>query len=188
MKTVGGALPHRLLPHRLLPGLLLLLLWGATGAAAAEGCDGASTCDACMNISGCAWVNCTSDEKPKCSANSSDSNCTHLPCEVAAATTAAPTPTLPAAETTTNGTVTNVTTSVPSAVTNSSVVPASSTAQSNVTVTTKVPPEPTTSPIKKNTFDAASFIGGIVLVLGIQAVVFFLYKFCKAKDRNYHTL
>jgi CD164 antigen len=47
---------------------------------------------------------------------------------------------------------------------------------------------PTTAPSKSSTFDAASFIGGIVLVLGLQAVVFFLYKFCKSKDRNYHTL
>ncbi|KAM9019317.1 sialomucin core protein 24 [Ara ararauna] len=51
----------------------------------------------------------------------------------------------------------------------------------NATVT------PAPSP-RKSTFDAASFIGGIVLVLGLQAVVFFLYKFCKSKDRNYHTL
>ncbi|KFO62297.1 Sialomucin core protein 24, partial [Corvus brachyrhynchos] len=41
---------------------------------------------------------------------------------------------------------------------------------------------------RKSTFDAASFIGGIVLVLGLQAVIFFLYKFCRSKDRNYHTL
>ncbi|MBN3323810.1 MUC24 protein, partial [Atractosteus spatula] len=47
---------------------------------------------------------------------------------------------------------------------------------------------PTPAPRKKATFDAASFIGGIVLVLGLQAVIFFLYKFCKSKDRNYHTL
>jgi len=47
---------------------------------------------------------------------------------------------------------------------------------------------PTAAPSKSSTFDAASFIGGIVLVLGLQAVVFFLYKFCKSKDRNYHTL
>ncbi|XP_072811178.1 sialomucin core protein 24-like isoform X2 [Vicugna pacos] len=42
--------------------------------------------------------------------------------------------------------------------------------------------------VRKSTFDAASFIGGIVLVLGVQAVIFFLYKFCKSKERNYHTL
>lgn len=47
---------------------------------------------------------------------------------------------------------------------------------------------PSVDPPKTSTFDAASFIGGIVLVLGLQAVIFFLYKFCKSKDRNYHTL
>uniref|UniRef100_A0A8C5P0N1 CD164 antigen n=1 Tax=Jaculus jaculus TaxID=51337 RepID=A0A8C5P0N1_JACJA len=47
---------------------------------------------------------------------------------------------------------------------------------------------PTSEPARKSTFNAASFIGGIVLVLGVQAVIFFLYKFCKSKERNYHTL
>nr|XP_056712184.1 sialomucin core protein 24 [Euleptes europaea] len=71
--------------------------------------------------------------------------------------------------------------------------------------TTSAPPTPAptnttnttsaTSPVltgtptpRKSTFDASSFIGGIVLVLGLQAVIFFLYKFCKSKDQNYHTL
>ncbi|KAM8847275.1 sialomucin core protein 24 isoform 3-T3 [Synchiropus picturatus] len=54
--------------------------------------------------------------------------------------------------------------------------------------TTSVPIKPSPAPHKDSTFDAASFIGGIVLVLGLQAVIFFLYKFCKSKDRNYHTL
>uniref|UniRef100_A0A3B4ZRQ8 CD164 molecule, sialomucin n=1 Tax=Stegastes partitus TaxID=144197 RepID=A0A3B4ZRQ8_9TELE len=53
---------------------------------------------------------------------------------------------------------------------------------------TSVPSTTAVSPHKNSTFDAASFIGGIVLVLGLQAVIFFLYKFCKSKDRNYHTL
>ncbi|XP_015211662.1 sialomucin core protein 24 isoform X2 [Lepisosteus oculatus] len=59
------------------------------------------------------------------------------------------------------------------------------TAPANSTKTTALP---TPAPRKRATFDAASFIGGIVLVLGLQAVIFFLYKFCKSKDRNYHTL
>ncbi|XP_011831349.1 PREDICTED: sialomucin core protein 24 isoform X5 [Mandrillus leucophaeus] len=59
---------------------------------------------------------------------------------------------------------------------------ANSTGTANTTVT------PTSQPVRKSTFDAASFIGGIVLVLGVQAVIFFLYKFCKSKERNYHTL
>ncbi|NXR12082.1 C16L2 protein, partial [Semnornis frantzii] len=37
-------------------------------------------------------------------------------------------------------------------------------------------------------FDTASFIGGIVLVLSIQAVVFFIIKFIKSKDSTYQTL
>ncbi|XP_032507276.1 sialomucin core protein 24 isoform X1 [Phocoena sinus] len=54
--------------------------------------------------------------------------------------------------------------------------------------TTNTTVTPTSQPARKSTFDAASFIGGIVLVLGVQAVIFFLYKFCKSKERNYHTL
>ncbi|XP_025975714.1 sialomucin core protein 24 [Dromaius novaehollandiae] len=70
--------------------------------------------------------------------------------------------------------------------------PLSTTASSSTTKTTSIPGTsatvtPAPSP-RKSTFDAASFIGGIVLVLGLQAVIFFLYKFCKSKDRNYHTL
>uniref|UniRef100_A0A8B9G267 CD164 sialomucin-like 2 protein n=1 Tax=Amazona collaria TaxID=241587 RepID=A0A8B9G267_9PSIT len=37
-------------------------------------------------------------------------------------------------------------------------------------------------------FDTASFVGGIVLVLSIQAVVFFIIKFIKSKDSTYQTL
>uniref|UniRef100_A0A2K6QCC1 CD164 molecule n=1 Tax=Rhinopithecus roxellana TaxID=61622 RepID=A0A2K6QCC1_RHIRO len=58
----------------------------------------------------------------------------------------------------------------------------------NFTGTTNTTVTPTSQPVRKSTFDAASFIGGIVLVLGVQAVIFFLYKFCKSKERNYHTL
>ncbi|NXL84509.1 C16L2 protein, partial [Alectura lathami] len=37
-------------------------------------------------------------------------------------------------------------------------------------------------------FDTASFIGGIVLVLSVQAVAFFIIKFIKSKDSTYQTL
>uniref|UniRef100_A0A9L0SLA1 CD164 molecule n=1 Tax=Equus caballus TaxID=9796 RepID=A0A9L0SLA1_HORSE len=68
--------------------------------------------------------------------------------------------------------------------------PSSSTASTTATTsgTTNTTLTPTPQPARKSTFDAASFIGGIVLVLGVQAVIFFLYKFCKSKERNYHTL
>ncbi|KAM6428556.1 CD164 sialomucin-like 2 protein isoform 1-T3 [Liasis olivaceus] len=37
-------------------------------------------------------------------------------------------------------------------------------------------------------FDSASFIGGIVLVLSVQAVAFFVVKFLRSKDHTYQTL
>ncbi|KAM8795993.1 CD164 sialomucin-like 2 protein [Eudromia elegans] len=37
-------------------------------------------------------------------------------------------------------------------------------------------------------FDTASFVGGVVLVLSAQAVLFFLFKFIKSKDSTYQTL
>ncbi|XP_027603690.1 sialomucin core protein 24 [Pipra filicauda] len=83
---------------------------------------------------------------------------------------------------TTIANVTNATTHAPlptTAVTSPTTTP--TTPGTSATVT----PAPAA---RKSTFDAASFIGGIVLVLGLQAVIFFLYKFCKSKDRNYHTL
>ncbi|XP_040284789.1 sialomucin core protein 24 isoform X1 [Bufo bufo] len=197
MKTVRGAPPHLLL----LPALLLLL-WGVTGAASAEVCEGAVNCSACNIISGCMWAKCINataapsteapttitSAAPKC-VNSSIADCTKELCEATAPpSTEAPTTITSAGAATTNVTNTTTSTSTPAATTNSSAAPASSTAQSSATTSLKPSPVTTPSPIKKNTFDAASFIGGIVLVLGVQAVVFFLYKFCKAKDRNYHTL
>ncbi|XP_064780909.1 sialomucin core protein 24-like isoform X1 [Oncorhynchus masou masou] len=84
----------------------------------------------------------------------------------------------------------DLTTAVPTALpaTNGTVPVSAATHASNVSVTTASPVGPSPAPHKNSTFDAASFIAGIVLVLGLQAVVFFLYKFCKSKDRNYHTL
>ncbi|ELK00629.1 Sialomucin core protein 24 [Pteropus alecto] len=67
-------------------------------------------------------------------------------------------------------------------------VPTATPLPTNSTGTTNTTLTPTSQPMRKSTFDAASFIGGIVLVLGVQAVIFFLYKFCKSKERNYHTL
>ncbi|NXE82381.1 MUC24 protein, partial [Cochlearius cochlearius] len=97
-------------------------------------------------------------------------------------TTASSNTTTASSNTTTATNITNVTTHAPlSTTTITSATTTTSIPGTNATVT----PAP---PSRKSTFDAASFIGGIVLVLGLQAVIFFLYKFCKSKDRNYHTL
>ncbi|XP_024407563.1 sialomucin core protein 24 isoform X1 [Desmodus rotundus] len=138
---------------------------------APETCENRNSCISCVNASStlanttCFWMECKG--KSYCSQNSTVNDCQvvnntdfcHVP-------TVAPLPTNSTAKTTT----------VPSSST--ATVPGST----NTTLT------PTSQPMRKSTFDAASFIGGIVLVLGVQAVIFFLYKFCKSKERNYHTL
>lgn len=59
-------------------------------------------------------------------------------------------------------------------------------------VVTSTLPHPTESPLvpeaHKPGFDAASFTGGIVLVLSLQATAFFVLRFLKVKDSTYQTL
>ncbi|MBN3321371.1 FA76A protein, partial [Atractosteus spatula] len=50
---------------------------------------------------------------------------------------------------------------------------------------------PPTEPVpvyKQANFDLSSFIGGIILVLGAQAGIFFIMKFVKSRDSTYETL
>ncbi|XP_036270499.1 sialomucin core protein 24 isoform X1 [Pipistrellus kuhlii] len=139
-----------------------------------EICDNHNSCASCINASSdianttCFWMECKEVGKSYCSHNS-----TVTGCEVVNSTnfcsvpTISPLPTNSTAKTTTMPSV-STTTATPGS--------------TNTTLS------PTSQPTRKSTFDAASFIGGIVLVLGVQAVIFFLYKFCKSKERNYHTL
>ncbi|XP_041831603.1 sialomucin core protein 24 isoform X2 [Melanotaenia boesemani] len=137
-----------------------LALIGAA-AAVSDGCSSLS-CEACGTTTDCQWVNCTTLAV----------GCHNM---------------------TLNGE--NITCSNASCAGNSTATPVATTSSTNTSVSTapattgSTTQGPTTAPShKSSTFDAASFIGGIVLVLGLQAVIFFLYKFCKSKDRNYHTL
>ncbi|KAM9261225.1 sialomucin core protein 24 [Cariama cristata] len=134
-------------------------------------------------------VGLSSNTTASSSTTTAPSNTTTAPSNTTTApsnTTTAPSNTTTASSATTAHTtianITNATTHAPlptTAITSATTTP--SVPGTNATVT------PAPSP-RKSTFDAASFIGGIVLVLGVQAVVFFLFKFCKSKDRNYHTL
>ncbi|XP_040017352.2 sialomucin core protein 24 isoform X1 [Gasterosteus aculeatus] len=173
---------------------VVLALVGASAATDSDEC-GSKLCDTCVQNDGCGWFNCTG--------NLSCRNATLLPengtciranCSAfVTSTTPPPTSAVPVVSTTTAPTSTarpttdNSTSGSTVAPTQSANVTGttapSSTSSGNVTQTTPITPAP-----HKNTFDAASFIGGIVLILGLQAVFFFIYKFCKSKDRNYHTL
>uniref|UniRef100_A0A8C9JF38 CD164 molecule n=1 Tax=Panthera tigris altaica TaxID=74533 RepID=A0A8C9JF38_PANTA len=159
-------------------GLSRQLPWAAARLAAllvlhAGICENRNSCVSCFNASldatTCFWIECK--DKSYCSHNSTASDCQVLNgTKFCSEPEPTPMPTNSTAKTTT----------LPSSSTTTTTVTTSGT--TNTTLT------PTSQPGRKSTFDAASFIGGIVLVLGVQAVIFFLYKFCKSKERNYHTL
>ncbi|XP_016073020.1 PREDICTED: sialomucin core protein 24 isoform X2 [Miniopterus natalensis] len=141
---------------------------------APEICENHNSCVSCINASSaianitCFWMECKEAGKSYCSHNSTVTDCKVVnSTDFCSAPTASPLPT--------NSTAGNTT--MPSFSTT-----ATTPGSTNATLS------PTSQPMRKSTFDAASFIGGIVLVLGVQAVIFFLYKFCKSKERNYHTL
>ncbi|XP_028746102.1 sialomucin core protein 24 [Peromyscus leucopus] len=146
-----------------------------TPTALPETCESRNSCFSCVNTTinntTCFWVDCQEANKTYCSSVRL-SNCSWVnntaSCSVPTAT---PVPTNSTAKPTTRP---SSPTPTPSVVTSAGAT--------NTTLT------PTSQPERKSTFDAASFIGGIVLILGLQAVIFFLYKFCKSKERNYHTL
>ncbi|XP_044024416.1 sialomucin core protein 24 isoform X1 [Siniperca chuatsi] len=179
------------------------------GASAATDSDGCSTlsCDSCGTTNDdCQWINCTTlslgcHNKTLLAENETCSNASCSAFELTTAlisTTSAPSTAPPPATasltpvvtTTANSSTTGNGTIIPTvAPTHSGNISTSTTPSSASTGTsTSATPISPSPDLHKNTFDAASFIGGIVLVLGLQAVIFFLYKFCKSKDRNYHTL
>ncbi|NWX16494.1 MUC24 protein, partial [Aegotheles bennettii] len=173
-----------------------------------ETCESLSNCSSCLahktNVTDCKWIRC--GERDMCVNETRAGNCT-IEKECSSSTIVPPSATTaPSSNATTASS--NATTASSNATTASSATTAHTTI-ANITNVTTHAPLPTTAitsaarttsipgtnatvtpaPFpRKSTFDAASFIGGIVLVLGLQAVVFFLYKFCKSKDRNYHTL
>ncbi|XP_029984252.1 sialomucin core protein 24 isoform X1 [Sphaeramia orbicularis] len=186
--------------------LFFAVVFALVGASAATDSDGCSnqTCTQCETQTGCEWVTCGTS-LPSCrnmtllgvNENCTNTNCSEPPPITTAASSTAPlastTASTPIVTTTSNSNTSepttenqNITTAVPTQTHNSTTTTTTTAAPSNGT--TISPLTPTTAPHKNSTFDAASFIGGIVLVLGVQAVIFFLYKFCKSKDRNYHTL
>ncbi|XP_053315017.1 sialomucin core protein 24 [Spea bombifrons] len=188
--------------RQLTPGSLLLLIPGVllfvmamSAAESAAVCEDFKLCDTCTNHTeglNCSWVSCTNGSEPVCRNSSSvQGNCSEVPCREATtftSSTTASAPVTPTENTTMPVTASPPTSSTPNSTATTTTTNSTATSTTNMTSiapSTSVSP---TAPSKKGTFDAASFIGGIVLVLGIQAVIFFLYKFCKAKDRNYHTL
>ncbi|XP_053919331.1 sialomucin core protein 24 [Cuculus canorus] len=150
----------------------------------------------CVSVAGGELKDCKTEEQctsptvvPSSNATTPSSNTTTPSSN---ATTPSFNTTTASSNTTTASSATTAHTAIANVTNATTHAPLPTTASTATTTTTNTPGTnatvtPAPSP-RKSTFDAASFIGGIVLVLGLQAVIFFLYKFCKSKDRNYHTL
>ncbi|XP_026522441.1 sialomucin core protein 24 isoform X5 [Notechis scutatus] len=156
------------------------------------GCERHTNCSSCIAIESsqlnCTWLQCTEGNKSRCTNSSSTfPDCIAIPengtCAVFPVSTTTPINTT---------TVTSPTGSTINSTSTGSPIKNTTTIATTSVITDKTGTSaliPTTKPPHhKASFDAASFIGGIVLVLGLQAVIFFLYKFCKSKEQNYHTL
>ncbi|XP_069462642.1 sialomucin core protein 24 [Ambystoma mexicanum] len=168
-------------------------LMGSAAYYSVAGCGDLLSCEACLNVTSqnCSWQACPLDSNGNSCVNATNviQNCTIIDTlstcssNSTPAPSAAPSPSVLVPTTSTTGNQTTNTTVAPvtTATTNTTTA---TTGAANSTTTVN----PTKLPPHTGTFDAASFIGGIVLVLGVQAVIFFLYKFCKSKERNYHTL
>ncbi|XP_027489686.1 sialomucin core protein 24 isoform X2 [Corapipo altera] len=187
------------------------------GSAPVGICGNFSDCDSCIangtNVVGvCVWITCKGKEMCANETEASVKTGECSPVEQCSSSSNFSTTVPPSNATTASSNATtassNATTASSNVTTTSSATTAHTTIANVTNATTHAPlpttavTSPTTTPTtpgtsatvtpapaaRKSTFDAASFIGGIVLVLGLQAVIFFLYKFCKSKDRNYHTL
>ncbi|XP_063167445.1 sialomucin core protein 24 isoform X1 [Candoia aspera] len=176
----------------LLAVLASCLISQSKAAVVEVGCERHTTCSSCITIEpsqlNCTWLQCSGVKShcanytvthPDCTAILPENGtCSDLPLSSTTANIST-TVTTPA------GTI-KTTSSTEKPVLNTTII----TSTTVITAKTDTPSStPTAKPSHhKASFDAASFIGGIVLVLGLQAVIFFLYKFCKSKDQNYHTL
>ncbi|XP_078094426.1 sialomucin core protein 24 isoform X2 [Mustelus asterias] len=156
-------------------GVSLLALLSRVCEGQEEECTELETCERCiagdasLNLTDCVWAHCQSETL--CVSKAASDNLTDCTihdepsmCKVLKLSAISPPPTTP--------------------VFNTSTVTVSS--NTETTATTEVP---TTAPVySPSSFDPASFIGGIVLVLGAEAAFFFAVKFFKARDGTYQTL
>ncbi|NXV72201.1 C16L2 protein, partial [Atlantisia rogersi] len=156
---------------------LLCALLCAQGPAPtrAGGCSELKSCETCTasptshNATGCVWVGCGTPEEPETGRCVQRGAATRETCALYNTSTLcralkSPTEEPPQSQ---------------------SKEPAT---RSPRTTTTSSAPLTGSPEFQAPGFDTASFIGGIVLVLSVQAVLFFIIKFIKSKDSAYQTL
>ncbi|XP_077977333.1 uncharacterized protein LOC144432905 [Glandiceps talaboti] len=185
-------------------------------AVSAQDCNSYGNCDDCTGDEDCVWGSCpegenvcitSADELTKCGEDIFDKveTCTTAkaatspaPASTQAggttennATEAAPTSegeTTPASKNPTTAASESDTTPAEEQTTPSTSQSPGETTEPAGGETTKSTEEPSESFISEASFDAASFIGGIILCGGLILVIFLGVKFYQSRNKNYHTL
>ncbi|XP_041089123.1 sialomucin core protein 24 [Polyodon spathula] len=157
-------------------GLLLVICLSAF-------CDPCATfkdCHTCTNQTGCLWMACANETAPACG-NSSLRNASQCKTDCDASDTTAMTKaSTQSPNTTANGTTPHTPSNTTVVTTSNTTIPAKTSAASAST---------TASPRTGSRFDAGSFIGGILLTLGMTAILFMGYKFsCAKREVQYRTI
>ncbi|XP_030360118.1 CD164 sialomucin-like 2 protein isoform X4 [Strigops habroptila] len=168
--------PRRAMASSLRCALLCALLWAQRPAPTrAGGCSELKLCETCTgsptshNSTGCIWVHCGTPEEPEKGSCAQRGVAARETCVLYNTSTQCRALKFPTEEPPRSHNKEPTTTHAPR--------------------TTSTSPPLTGSPeFHPPGFDTASFIGGIVLVLSVQAVVFFIIKFIKSKDSTYQTL
>ncbi|XP_075764657.1 CD164 sialomucin-like 2 protein [Pelodiscus sinensis] len=150
----------------LLCALWLPLSW-AGECKQLESCEKCLEGDASQNTTGCVWMRCGAAEEPGAGGCIGKGEPTKETC-----------------------TIYNVTAECPARKSPTKEPRRASTKKPEIlTPGTTASPTLTAAPeFRPPGFDSASFVGGIVLVLSVQAVFYFIIKFLKSKDSTYQTL
>nr|XP_005302052.1 CD164 sialomucin-like 2 protein isoform X2 [Chrysemys picta bellii] len=140
-----------------------------------EPCEKCIEGDASRNITGCVWTRCGAAEEPGPGGCIGKGEATKEMCSIYNVTATCPARRSPTKEPPRASTkeTQHVSTKEPEILTPG---------------TTAGPPRTATPEFRPPGFDSASFVGGIVLVLSVQAVFYFIVKFLKSKDSTYQTL
>ncbi|KAK6486404.1 sialomucin core protein 24 [Huso huso] len=169
-------------------GLLLVLCLSVF----CEPCSTFKDCHTCTNQTVCFWMDCINVTAPACGNNTqlSASQCNKTDCDVISSlpgTTAHPATKATATSASTQSPNTTANGTTPHTPSNTTVVPPTNT--TNPAKTSAASASTTASPRTGSRFDAGSFIGGILLTLGMTAILFMGYKFsCVKREVQYRTI
>ncbi|XP_051493859.1 CD164 sialomucin-like 2 protein isoform X2 [Apus apus] len=155
------------LPETLANKVLLSHWFPAGGCSELRSCETCTASTAPHNTSGCIWVGCGTPEEPETGTCLQRGAAARETCELYNTSTLCPALKSPTEE---------------------PPHPHSKKPVTHAPRTTTSAPLTGSPEFHPPGFDTASFIGGIVLVLSVQAVVFFIIKFIKSKDSTYQTL